>query len=118
MPIAGRGDLKLQWSVAGLVLRCHSPELHMPNADEPLVTDRQSLRSWLSGLQGSDCGFIRCRLCPLWLLRRASIARPARCVHPVRQAPDPDSSLSLIHISEPTRQAEISYAVFCLKKKK
>ena len=28
------------------------------------------------------------------------------------------SRLSLIHISEPTRQAEISYAVFCLKKKK
>ena len=28
------------------------------------------------------------------------------------------SKLSLIHISEPTRQAEISYAVFCLKKKK
>src|SRR5665213_1242365 len=26
--------------------------------------------------------------------------------------------ISLIHISEPTRQAEISYAVFCLKKKK
>src|SRR5665213_4144630 len=25
------------------------------------------------------------------------------------------NSLSLIHISEPTRQAEISYAVFCLK---
>ena len=31
---------------------------------------------------------------------------------------DPDRNLSLIHISEPTRQAEISYAVFCLKKKK
>ena len=28
------------------------------------------------------------------------------------------SKLSLIHISEPTRQAEILYAVFCLKKKK
>src|SRR5665213_3748639 len=28
-----------------------------------------------------------------------------------------DKWLSLIHISEPTRQAEISYAVFCLKKK-
>ena len=28
------------------------------------------------------------------------------------------NNLSLIHISEPTRQAEISYAVFCLKKKK
>src|SRR5665213_3932987 len=27
-----------------------------------------------------------------------------------------DRKLSLIHISEPTRQAEISYAVFCLKK--
>ena len=25
--------------------------------------------------------------------------------------------LSLIHISEPTRHAQISYAVFCLKKK-
>src|SRR5665213_2075754 len=30
---------------------------------------------------------------------------------------DIDWLLSLIHISEPTRQAEISYAVFCLKKK-
>ena len=29
----------------------------------------------------------------------------------------PAVALSLIHISEPTRQAEISYAVFCLKKK-
>src|SRR5674476_353623 len=32
--------------------------------------------------------------------------------------PDDVIFLSLIHISEPTRQAEISYAVFCLKKKK
>ena len=30
---------------------------------------------------------------------------------------EPMIELSLIHISEPTRQAEISYAVFCLKKK-
>ena len=29
-----------------------------------------------------------------------------------------DEDLSLIHISEPTRHAQISYAVFCLKKKK
>src|SRR5680860_1674351 len=28
------------------------------------------------------------------------------------------SDLSLIHISEPTRRTPISYAVFCLKKKK
>ena len=30
----------------------------------------------------------------------------------------PDKDLSLIHISEPTRRTPISYAVFCLKKKK
>ena len=30
----------------------------------------------------------------------------------------PDNKLSLIHISEPTRRTPISYAVFCLKKKK
>src|SRR5665647_1196282 len=29
-----------------------------------------------------------------------------------------EASLSLIHISEPTRRTPISYAVFCLKKKK
>ena len=31
---------------------------------------------------------------------------------------DRDTGLSLIHISEPTRLRRISYAVFCLKKKK
>eukprot|EP00658_Telonema_sp_P-2_P046785 TRINITY_DN35094_c0_g1_i1.p1 TRINITY_DN35094_c0_g1~~TRINITY_DN35094_c0_g1_i1.p1 ORF type:complete len:116 (-),score=12.16 TRINITY_DN35094_c0_g1_i1:21-368(-) len=31
---------------------------------------------------------------------------------------DPKVLLSLIHISEPTRLLSISYAVFCLKKKK
>src|SRR5665213_4142347 len=36
----------------------------------------------------------------------------------VEKYPDTVVALSLIHISEPTRQAEISYAVFCLKKKK
>ena len=30
----------------------------------------------------------------------------------------PNMDLSLIHISEPTRRTPISYAVFCLKKKK
>src|SRR5678809_1697515 len=38
--------------------------------------------------------------------------------HVIKGANDPATQrLSLIHISEPTRQAEISYAVFCLKKK-
>src|SRR5674476_1075549 len=40
-----------------------------------------------------------------------------RAPRPMRRTPWV-SQLSLIHISEPTRQAEISYAVFCLKKKK
>src|SRR5665647_1887323 len=31
---------------------------------------------------------------------------------------DPGTNLSLIHISEPTRRTPISYAVFCLKKKR
>ena len=31
---------------------------------------------------------------------------------------EPVKKLSLIHISEPTRRTPISYAVFCLKKKK
>src|SRR5665647_3798538 len=34
------------------------------------------------------------------------------------EGPDPVWYLSLIHISEPTRRTPISYAVFCLKKKK
>src|SRR5450756_826618 len=36
----------------------------------------------------------------------------------ISQGYDPVRSLSLIHISEPTRLGMISYAVFCLKKKK
>src|SRR5660397_281676 len=35
-----------------------------------------------------------------------------------RTSAPPDDTLSLIHISEPTRLRRISYAVFCLKKKK
>ena len=34
----------------------------------------------------------------------------------LEQVGDEHSELSLIHISEPTRQKLISYAVFCLKK--
>src|SRR5665213_3957563 len=38
-------------------------------------------------------------------------------VHFLRRDHEAWPRLSLIHISEPTRQAEISYAVFCLKNK-
>src|SRR5450756_2630891 len=41
--------------------------------------------------------------------------RPWGCEPPPGRA---DAHLSLIHISEPTRLGMISYAVFCLKKKK
>src|SRR5678809_953779 len=45
---------------------------------------------------------------------------PLSLMYQARNCSKPSTTLtlSLIHISEPTRQAEISYAVFCLKKKK
>src|SRR5674476_593150 len=49
-----------------------------------------------------------------WTLSPAiawGISQPAR---PQTTSLTPVQELSLIHISEPTRQAEISYAVFCL----
>ena len=42
-----------------------------------------------------------------------SLVVPKRCVKNYFEL-----NLSLIHISEPTRLLSISYAVFCLKKKK
>src|SRR5664279_847394 len=38
--------------------------------------------------------------------------------HSISEGPGTTVHLSLIHISEPTRRTPISYAVFCLKKKK
>ena len=52
------------------------------------------------------------------LLRLATKARLKYYNKTTLQELDTEKELSLIHISEPTRQAEISYAVFCLKKKK
>eukprot|EP00658_Telonema_sp_P-2_P033168 TRINITY_DN24404_c0_g1_i2.p1 TRINITY_DN24404_c0_g1~~TRINITY_DN24404_c0_g1_i2.p1 ORF type:complete len:239 (-),score=37.84 TRINITY_DN24404_c0_g1_i2:65-781(-) len=51
-------------------------------------------------------------------------SNPSSPLHGGREPPSPTTlaratfSLSLIHISEPTRLLSISYAVFCLKKKK
>src|SRR5450756_109936 len=45
-------------------------------------------------------------------------ARAARAGHALRPQEWVKLRLSLIHISEPTRLGMISYAVFCLKKKK
>src|SRR5660398_310864 len=49
---------------------------------------------------------------------RASSASTTRAVYTNSRANPKPQRLSLIHISEPTRLRRISYAVFCLKKKK
>ena len=50
--------------------------------------------------------------------RQTLALETAYSLRDVQALADVVHDLSLIHISEPTRQAEISYAVFCLKKKK
>src|SRR5450756_2028461 len=49
---------------------------------------------------------------------RMSTAVPGAVPCPEASRQSPPQYLSLIHISEPTRLGMISYAVFCLKKKK
>src|SRR5665647_1447449 len=63
---------------------------HVPRAGHPLAPSRASDRA--------DGG--RFRPCCPWAVFEGQV------------------NLSLIHISEPTRRTPISYAVFCLKKKK
>ncbi|GAB5814269.1 hypothetical protein JMUB7540_28040 [Staphylococcus aureus] len=46
---------------------------------------------------------------------RYDLDYPTKVIHPTKTHSDIDTMLSLIHISEPTRLALISYAVFCLK---
>src|SRR5660397_295531 len=53
---------------------------------------------------------------PVLELRRLDMDSVERLV--VVDTDDKERILSLIHISEPTRLRRISYAVFCLKKKK
>src|SRR5680860_1118615 len=51
--------------------------------------------------------------------RREELKPPRGGREPAQHFPiDAHPHLSLIHISEPTRRTPISYAVFCLKKKK
>ena len=51
---------------------------------------------------------------PMMSERQVVVVKEAQAIRNMEEL----SYLSRIHISEPTRQAEISYAVFCLKKKK
>src|SRR5674476_813806 len=74
----------------------------------PSVTRRGWLRSMSSGASVNSSVHVAQKSI------ETLMERPSAPVTPNR----PTVGLSLIHISEPTRQAEISYAVFCLKKKK
>src|SRR5665213_1408911 len=49
----------------------------------------------------------------LGLVERRNANEPMHTRFPTQKPKREVSGLSLIHISEPTRQAEISYAVFC-----
>src|SRR5450756_1692242 len=92
-------------------------ERHVGHASEPTLRD---LREALIAVYGTDYGIHS----PTWISRFTDKARQAAAYRKgsVLLAGDaahvhaPD--LSLIHISEPTRLGMISYAVFCLKKKK
>src|SRR5680860_1797172 len=56
----------------------------------------------------------------LRVVRISTNTQSSNCVRPLKYLFKIfiDLRLSLIHISEPTRRTPISYAVFCLKKKK
>src|SRR5665213_1773152 len=89
-----------------------------------LQQQRQIERQGCTGMPSGAIGFFRRRqftvemLPPPQVDRRMQVAAIGgeRC--PIALPRGGTVGLSLIHISEPTRQAEISYAVFCLKKKK
>ena len=99
----------LPWLVLPLLVRGHGDDdahTHLVNsiADCPDATwsyrDHTCYKLTDKGHTFDECNRV---YCPLLASGNATLA----CV-----------SLSLIHISEPTRRTPISYAVFCLKKKK
>src|SRR5680860_1790495 len=78
------------------------PPLSVPSSQEdPRVPENQQADLRVRSKRGPDLPYPQ---------------PPPRC--PVVCPPARRWSLSLIHISEPTRRTPISYAVFCLKKKK
>src|SRR5665647_3289334 len=90
----------------------------------PFLTERDMLRFLRYDLRCSDRTTSRFGFLPFTV--RYPIAGLPHGVlggMPVGDLPSPppcgwSRGLSLIHISEPTRRTPISYAVFCLKKKK
>src|SRR5665213_4295400 len=95
--------LDLSWVYAELAP--HYPTLGRPSVD-PVLMIRMLIIGYVFGLRSERllCRELQVNLAYRWFCKLGI----------EHKIPD----LSLIHISEPTRQAEISYAVFCLKKKK
>src|SRR5674476_535356 len=100
----GMSSVGKRWSKAGVV--CPSP-----GPGDHREATHLRVHSHPQNAPGDALGGTRLRAIHLSRLRFVRACR-ARVVW---RGGGP--SLSLIHISEPTRQAEISYAVFCLKKK-
>src|SRR5450756_2898813 len=90
---------------------CICYQHHMPTIDRP----RHIQRSTKSSFRSSDpMPWFSLRSCLQLLETSHKVSRPGSSArwHIAGHC------LSLIHISEPTRLGMISYAVFCLKKKK
>ena len=82
----------------------HRDELHQYlRILSPKLEDYPDLDVWLMCLQDSEIDLMESKMVGISSMIGGYV---------------PELFLSLIHISEPTRQEAISYAVFCLKKKK
>src|SRR5450759_1639539 len=99
----------------------------MRHAEKPCRRWRYGVRNWAAAADRSAspraamASLLPAALASQWQLPMITNDHCARVPH--ETAPEcgisaQGSSLSLIHISEPTRLGMISYAVFCLKKKK
>src|SRR5665648_1111006 len=81
------------------------------------IPDHWRIIEWLTGFSGSAATVvITDLLAGLWTDSRYYIQADSQLIG--SGCTFMKQSLSLIHISEPTRLGMISYAVFCLKKKK
>src|SRR5450756_3081171 len=83
-------------------------------AGQCLTRDLPKLATWIQEIKQTDV--------PLSVKVRSGVVSDVELARTIDKAGADvihiDMMLSLIHISEPTRLGMISYAVFCLKKKK
>src|SRR5678809_1345727 len=100
---------------------CQRPERGLFGSRGGVVHGSHPILVWTTFPLGSRNGSISCRLARDGDWSRRSAVNHTSCASSAEKSGPTlctAQHLSLIHISEPTRQAEISYAVFCLKKKK